>query len=143
MCAGAPLGCPHFSGGKLPRFARGAPPTKRWFVARERGGVVSVKKRKARFYVGVMPEAGGRWREVGAVRADGVTWCLFVDSEAKGPWAEVRIVAVGPAPNKASYWLGWSRVEKRFRKGGDGLKMTTHRAGLAAVAAREMEGVTW
>lgn len=99
--------------------------------------------RKSRLYFGVMPEAGGRWVEVGMVSAGGSNWCIFRDREgAKGNWCEVRVVAVGAAPNKASYWLGWNRAERRLRKGGDCLKLVTHRPALAELVSAELARVS-
>lgn len=98
------------------------------------------KARKARLYAGVMPEEGGRWEEVGQVWDGGVRWRVFWDHEkVVSGWHEARVIAVGEAPNKASYWLGWSIEQRRLRRGGDGLKMATHRPALARKVSDVME----
>lgn len=95
--------------------------------------------RKSRLYVGVMPEDGGRWLPIAKVSCEGIAWRLFWDPETRaGEWHELRLVAVGGAPNKASYWLGWGIDQQRFRKGGDGAKLLIHRPALGARVAEKM-----
>jgi len=106
-------------------------------VARE-GGAMS-KARKARLYEGVMPAGDGRWEMVGTIIDDGVNWCVFWDRDrVVGGWHEARVVACGAAPNKASYWLGWSVEGRRLRRGGDALKMVLHRPALAEKVAEAL-----
>jgi len=90
------------------------------------------KARKARLYAGVMPADGGRWEKVSTVTDAGIRWRVFWDrGKIVNGWHEARVVACGEAPNKASYWIGWSVDGQRLRRGGDGLKMAMHRPALA------------
>lgn len=88
----------------------------------------------AKSFEGHRPGPG--WEQVAEVE-DEQPWLIFVRTGED--WTSVKVVAVGRAPNKANYWLGWNG--KTFARQADLVKLLKRPVLLGAVE-RELRAHT-
>lgn len=74
------------------------------------------------------PQTSPGWHLLGHIGpSSGVMWAVYASTpeEARGPWEQVKLVAVEAVHYKSSYWLKWNG--ERLAQGREALSLETHR----------------